>query len=146
VPERLGGSEAFEKLEEQSVDTSPKIDVPRIDRQELEETMSERLASLTITAYHRYINEEAALHANDGMFDQFLRHGTDDNYAGPDALAKWYRRNLRMVHNIWQAVDDDTDRVLFLVGSGHVHILRHLLTEFPQFCPVSPLQYLPREV
>jgi hypothetical protein len=144
VPEALGRSEGFEALDEQGVDTSPKIDVPRIDTQKLETTMRERLASSTVTEYHRFINEEAALHANDGMFDRFLRHGDGDNYAGPDALAKWYRRNLRMVHNIWQGVDEDTDRVLFLVGNGHVHILRHLLIEFPQFCPVSPLRYLPR--
>jgi hypothetical protein len=144
VPEVLGQSEAFEALNEQGADTSPKIEVPRIDNEELEETMSERLTSSTVTEYHRFINEEAALHANDGMFDEFLRHGNGDNYAGPDALAKWYRRNLRIVHNVWQGVDDDTDRVLVLVGTGHVHILRHLLMEFPQFCPVTPLRYLPR--
>lgn len=144
VPEMLGGGPDFDDLDERGVDTSPKIDVPRLDEETLKTKADERLATSTVTAYHRYLNEEAALHANDGMFDEFLRQGDGDNYAGPDALAAWYRRNLRMVHNIWRAVDDSDDRVLFLVGSGHVHVLRHLLTEFPQFCPVSPLRYLPR--
>jgi hypothetical protein len=37
---------------------------------------------------------------------------------------------------------DDADRVVKLVGSGHVHVLRHLLSETPMFCPVSPLEVL----
>ena len=145
VPEMLGEDEAFEKLETQGADTSPKVDISRPEADKLEAAMNRELATSTVTAYHRYLNEEAALHANDLMFDRFLRKGADENYAGPDALGRWYRRNLRMVHNIWQSIDDGSGRVLFLVGSGHVHILRHLLTEFPQFCPVSPLRYLPRE-
>lgn len=143
VPAMLGENAAFEALEEQEFDPSPKIEVPRLDEDELQASLDERLASSSLLAYHRYLNEEAAIHYNDGMFDEFLRYGKDDNYAGPDALANWYGRNLRMIHNIWRAVDADTERALFVVGSGHVHILRHLLTEFPQFCPVSPLPYLP---
>jgi hypothetical protein len=144
-PEMLGSSSDFEELEQQGIDTSPKIDVPRLDEEALKDAREEQLKESTVTGYYRFLNEEAALHANDAMFDQFLRYGDGDNYAGPDALAKWYRRNLRMVHNIWQAVDEDTDRVLFLVGSGHVHVLRQVLTEFPQFCPASPLPYLPQD-
>lgn len=145
VPERLGDDPDFEALESEGYEPTSKIDVPRFDNEDLQTSLDDRLADSTITGYHRYLNEEAALHYNDGMFDEFLRYGDGENYAGPDALAKWYRRNLRMAHNIWQAVAADTRRVLLVVGSGHVHILRHLLTEFPQFCPVSPLQYLPRD-
>lgn len=145
VPEQLGDDPNFEALEETGYEPTPKIDVPRFDNEDLKASLDERLADSTITGYHRYLNEEAALHYNDGMFDEFLRYGDGENYAGPDALAKWYRRNLRMVHNVWQAVAADIGRVLLIVGSGHVHVLRHLLTEFPQFCPVSPLQYLPRD-
>ncbi|AFK20222.1 hypothetical protein E6P09_14065 [Haloferax mediterranei ATCC 33500] len=144
VPEQLGTGPDFEELEERGYEPTPKIDIPRIDHDELQQSLDDRLADSTITAYHRYLNEAAALHYNDGMFDEFLRYGDQDNYAGPDALSRWYRRNLRMIHNIWRAVDEDTNRVCFVVGSGHVHILRQLLTEFPQFCPVSPLPYLPR--
>jgi len=144
VPEDLSDDPGFEAFADDGPPTS-KRDVPRIDDEALEESMNERLADSTVGGYHRFLNEEAALHYNDGMFDELLRMGEGDNYAGPDALARWYRRNLRMAHNVWQAVDDDTERVLFLVGSGHVHVLRHLFTEFPQFCPTSPLPYLPGE-
>ena len=144
VPEMLGEDPDFERLEDEA-DLTPKVDTPQLDRDRLQESLDERLTDSSITEYHRYLNEEAALHYNDGMFEEFLRYGEGDSYAGPDALAKWYRRNLRMVHNIWRAVDTDTDRVLLVVGSGHVHVLRHLLTEFPQFCPVSSLPYLPSD-
>jgi hypothetical protein len=145
VPESLGDDDAFEDLESAGYEPSTKVDVPRIDPAALEAAMDERLAESTLIEYHRYLNEKAALHANDGMFDRYVRYGDGENYAGPDALARWYRRNLRMVHNVWKAVDDGDDRVLFLVGSGHVHVLRHLLNETPQFCPASALPYLPRE-
>jgi hypothetical protein len=144
VPEDLSDDPAFQAFATGEGVPEPKQDVPRFDDEALEASMDERLAESTVTGYHRFLNEEAALHYNEGMFDDLLRFG-GEGYAGPDALARWYRRNLRMAHNVWQALDDDTERVLCLVGSGHVHVLRHLFTEFPQFCPVSPLPYLPRD-
>ncbi|MFC6954293.1 DUF5694 domain-containing protein [Halorubellus litoreus] len=145
VPQSLGDDDAFDDLESAGYEPTTKVDVPRIDPTALQEAMDERLAESTLTEFHRYLNEEAALHANDGMFDRYVRYGDGENYAGPDALAKWYRRNLRMVHNVWKAIDDGDERVLFIVGSGHVHVLRHLLAETPQCCPTSALPYLPRE-
>lgn len=144
VPEDLSDDPGFEAFTSGAGVPEPKRDVPRFDDEVLEASMDERLADSTVTRYHRFLNEEAALHYNEGMFDDLLRFG-GEGYAGPDALARWYRRNLRMAHNVWRALDDDTERVLFLVGAGHVHVLRHLFTEFPQFCPVSPLPYLPRD-
>ncbi|UPM43032.1 DUF5694 domain-containing protein [Halocatena salina] len=145
VPATLGDSSDFEALETADFEPTVKTDVPRLDTDDLQASLDERLAESTILAYLRHLNEETALHGNDNMFDEFLRYGEGDNYAGPDALATWYQRNLRMAHNVWRAVAEDTGRVLFVVGSGHVHILRQLLTEFPPLCPVSPLPYLPRE-
>lgn len=143
VPAMLGDSPDFEALEKDGFEPTVKTDVPRLDTDDLQTSLDERLAASTIPAYLRHLNEEAALHGNDGMFDEFLRYGEGDNYAGPDALARWYQRNLRMVHNVWRAVDEESERVVFVVGSGHVHILRQLLTEFPPLCPASPLPYLP---
>lgn len=145
VPATLGDSPDFEALETAGFEPTVKTEVTRLDTDDLQASLDERLAESTIPAYLRHLNEEAALHGNDTMFGEYLRYGEGDNYAGPDALATWYQRNLRMVHNMWRAVDGETERVLFVVGSGHVHVLRHLFTEFPPLCPVSPLPYLPLE-
>lgn len=90
------------------------------------------------------MNTDAALHAGNsrGMFGYQLPLGEGNNYGGPQVLARWYERNLDMVHNIYRTLRPGTRRVLVVVGSGHVPPMRNLLDEAPQFCPVSPLPYL----
>jgi hypothetical protein len=92
----------------------------------------------------REANSDDALHGgnSEGMFGALLPAGEGDNYGGPQILARWYERNLRMVHNLYRSLRPGTRRVLLIVGSGHVPPLRNLLDESPQFCPVSPLPYL----
>lgn len=142
---QTGTDPAFEAFADDEYEPPRKRDVPRLDDDALQTESDERLAASTVTGYHRYLNEEAALHHNDGMFDELLRYDRGDRYAGANSLSRWYHRNLRIVSNLWRAVDADTECLLLLVGAGHVHTLRHLLTEFPQFCPASALPYLPRE-
>lgn len=100
--------------------------------------------ALPLAAQFRDMNGEAALHAGNsrGMFGALLPLGEGGNYGGPQVLARWYERNLRMVHHLYRALRPGTRRVLVVVGSGHVPPLRNLLDEAPQFCPVSPLPYL----
>jgi hypothetical protein len=96
----------------------------------------------------RWTDREQQLRKNHyGMFGQFVPYGDGDNFAGPEMLETWYERNLEMVHNIWRAVDADRHEqgdefVLPVVGSGHVRVLRRLLAETPQCCPVNPLPLL----
>jgi hypothetical protein len=92
----------------------------------------------------RETNSEAALRRgnSEGMFGALLPAGEGGNYGGPQVLAHWYERNIRMVHNLYRSLRPNTRRVLLVVGSGHVPPLRNLLDEAPQFCPVSPLPYL----
>lgn len=76
------------------------------------------------------------------QFGQHLGMVHDGVLVGPRAIAGWYDRNIRMCHYLWREMDDSKERVCYVVGAGHVSTLRHLLTEAPQFCPVSPLPYL----
>jgi hypothetical protein len=98
----------------------------------------------SILEHLRDANSDDALHGgnSEGMFGAFLPVGEGDNYGGPQALARWYERNLRMVHNLYRSLRPGTRRVLLVVGSGHVPPIRNVLDESPQFCPVSPLPYL----
>jgi len=98
----------------------------------------------TIIEQLRAANTDTALHSGNSfsMFGGLLSVGEGDNYGGPEILARWYERNIKMVHNLTRVLRLNTRRVLVVVGSGHVPPLRNILDEAPQFCPVSPLPYL----
>jgi hypothetical protein len=78
------------------------------------------------------------------MFGSMLAAGEGANRGGPQLLARWYERNIIMVHNLTRVLRLDTRRALVVVGSGHVPAMRNILHESPYFCPVSPLPYLGR--
>lgn len=59
--------------------------------------------------------------------------GFPDHHIGADLVGEWYKRNLRIYANIWQAVEPDTDRVVVMIGQGHVWTLRQFFRENPDF-------------
>ncbi|WP_254543424.1 DUF5694 domain-containing protein [Halomarina pelagica] len=136
-------NEDAEALEERGVEPDAKTQVTVTDLEAFEREQNERLADSTIPEYLRWMNREEHLRVNhEGMFHRFIPWGEGDNFGGPRLLATWYDRNIRMVHNLWRAMEPGDERMVLVVGSGHVRVLRHLLTESPMFCPVSPRPYL----
>lgn len=105
---------------------------------------SRRRQEETIAGFLRWMNSESALArgSNNIMYGHVMA-GEGSNYGGPRMLEKWYSRNIRTVHHIARLSDRDDDRILLLIGSGHVRVLRDLLDLAPQYCPVSPLPALP---
>ncbi len=59
--------------------------------------------------------------------------GFPDHHVGADLVGEWYKRNLRIYANVWRAVDEGDERVVVLVGAGHVWTLRTFLRENPDF-------------
>ena len=128
------------------VESDRKTTTTTRDLTQTKEQLDERLASSTIPEFHRWLNSGSELYANhEGMFDRAVR-ATGEQFGSPLDLAYWYDRNVRMVHHLWRTMDSGDERILLVVGSGHVRVLRHLLTEAPMFCPVSPLAYLQKDV
>jgi hypothetical protein len=130
---------------DRAVDSSRKRDVPLPDPETMRRETDERLAESTAPEYLAWVNTETELRDNhDLMFDTGVRTDPEGLFDSPAMLAYWYDRNLRTVHHTWRTMaDDDDDRVLLVVGSGHVRVLRHLFDEAPMFCPMSPRPYLP---
>ena len=64
------------------------------------------------------------------------RVGIQKNWAGPDWLGRWYRRNLRMVANVLK-LSKKGDRLLIIVGDNHKWILDMLFENTPDFEVVS---------
>lgn len=53
--------------------------------------------------------------------------GAGDGYSGADSSASWWHRNFRMYANI-QKVAKPRERIIAIGGSGHMAILKQLLT------------------
>jgi hypothetical protein len=72
-----------------------------------------------------------------------ILEGAGDNYLGADAVAKWYRRNLRIFANAYDFTNfDREERLLLVYGSGHVWQLRQFFLDSPDFEYVEPNEYL----
>ena len=52
-----------------------------------------------------------------GAYYQLARYGEPGDYAGPDLLAEWYRRNVRIYNNVMKLVTTPDERVLVIFPS-----------------------------
>ena len=129
-------------FEDRDIDSTRKTTVSPRDLKKTKDKSDEQLESSTISEYLVWINGESELRDNHNtMFDRGIR-AVDEPFGSPVALAYWYDRNIRMVHHLWRTMSPSDSRILLLVGSGHIRVLRHLLNEAPMFCPVSPRSHL----
>jgi Family of unknown function (DUF5694) len=71
-----------------------------------------------------------------------FRVGKDEDYLGADTRTAWYNRNLRIFHNLTRITGSPGERIVFIVGSGHLPILRHLVESSPEYELVEPSEYL----
>ncbi|MGK2927801.1 MAG: DUF5694 domain-containing protein, partial [Lysobacterales bacterium] len=92
-------------------------------------------ASRPLSATLLALNDERRILASHGHY-LIGRIGNvcDGNYPGADNLSGWwYNRNLRIFANIRAITDVPTDRILVIIGAGHLPILRHAFQASPQY-------------
>ncbi len=55
-------------------------------------------------------------------------------HRGSDVLAAfWYSRNLRIFRKVQDITENNEDRILMIVGSGHAAVLRQLFECSPEY-------------
>jgi hypothetical protein len=59
--------------------------------------------------------------------------GRDEDFLGPDQRTRWYNRNLRIFHNIQRITASPDERILVIMGAGHLPILRHAVLASPEY-------------
>ena len=62
-----------------------------------------------------------------------FRLGPNADYLGPDDATSWYNRNLRIFSNLQAITSDTSDRILVIIGAGHLPILRFLAQSSPEY-------------
>lgn len=61
-----------------------------------------------------------------------ILNGAPGEYLGADGFVSgWYNRNIRIYSNVVRLIRGPEERVLLIVGAGHVPILRHLFESSP---------------
>ena len=60
-----------------------------------------------------------------------LNGGVGDYFGADGFISAWYNRNLRIYSNVARLIRTPEERVLLIIGAGHVPILQQLLQSSP---------------
>lgn len=77
------------------------------------------------------------------LMDSFKYEEKEGDFTGVDfETSRWFSRNLRIFRNIQRINITNNDRVLLIIGSGHLNLLNPFFDASKEFELVSPLSYL----
>jgi hypothetical protein len=98
----------------------------------------------TVTEFLLLMNdvEKARKNHGENYLQQLLPNDNPAIYESADRITNWYKRELRIFSNLNRITQFPDDRVLFIVGSGHLAIQRSFALDSPQFCLVEAETYL----
>lgn len=83
------------------------------------------LASHTILETLLYMNADATVADDVGLYYRAGQLGEPYDWAGADFVTEWFRRNMRIYSNVVQLADTPNERVLVIFGAGHLGWLQH---------------------
>jgi hypothetical protein len=89
----------------------------------------------------RYMNESGSIARNHAFYPVVLEMGRGDDQPGVKLMSAWHERNLGMCARVLQAIEGG-DRMVVIVGQGHVYLIRQCLQEAPGVELDNPLDYL----
>lgn len=88
----------------------------------------------TLAEHLLALNDPAAALLNHGQYlIGNFEVGDDSTYPGVDAKTAWYNRNLKIFANLQRLVESPGERIVLVIGSGHLAILRHAIEASPQY-------------
>lgn len=108
-----------------------------------EQRLRTLIKSATVLEILRFLNDDRSVKEVDYlMLTTLVPVGKDNNYIGTDVLAGWYERNLKIFTNLTRIIETADDRVLVMIGSGHVKLLRQFIEESGEYILEKPEKYL----
>ena len=92
------------------------------------------------------LNEPEGRLADHQSYLLSARIGLEDKYPGANWLAHiWYARNLKIFVNLTRITESADDRILLIIGAGHVFLVQQFLEDSGDYIIESPLKYLKTE-
>jgi hypothetical protein len=78
-------------------------------------------------------NAPGAMADSHRIYMDLAQVGEGSPYIGAEVVLRWYERNMMMFVNVSRLASHSEDRVLVVVGDGHLPLLRHFLTSSGRF-------------
>jgi hypothetical protein len=102
-----------------------------------------RLLESSITEYLRWLNSPKEIRDGHAVYMRLLLPPEGIGmYSRTDQVRSWYERNLRIFTNLNRVTEHGKDRVLLIIGAGHLKILRTFAIDAPYYCLVDSEAYL----
>jgi hypothetical protein len=103
----------------------------------------EILRNSTVAAYLRRLNSPAVVAENHAHYmDALMPSKSVGIYEQTDLVTNWYKRNLRIFTNLNRVAEFPGDRVLLVIGSGHLTILKQFAAQSKQWCVIDAMDFL----
>ncbi len=98
---------------------------------------------MTIPDFLAHLNspEKLKLTLNQYLVGEIAVGGNGD-YSGADMRTAWYNRNLRIFSNIERIPLKTDERILVIIGQGHVPILRHFVENTLEYSLAETGKYI----
>ena len=88
-------------------------------------------------------NEPQGRRADHQAYLRSARIGLGAQYPGANWVAhRWYARNLKIFVNLTRITESAEDRILLIIGAGHVFLVQQFLEDSGDYIVESPLKYL----
>ena len=95
-----------------------------------------------IDMYIRLNKPEGRL-ADHQAYLKSARIGLGDEYPGANwVIHGWYATNFKIFVNLTRITESADDRILMIIGAGHVYLVQQFLKESGDYIVESPLKYL----
>lgn len=102
----------------------------------------QHMASHSLREHLRFLNSPERTALNHAVYLAWADSEPGD-YTLPDWISGWwYNRNLRIFSNIKRITESPDDRILVIIGAGHIPILRHAVENSPKHELAEVADYL----
>lgn len=101
---------------------------------------STTVATTSVLDLLRQANDPVSLLNDHARYLHLALVGEGENYVGVEVISNWYGRNMRIFVNLVRITLSPEDRLLVVIGSGHVPLLTHFIGSSRRYVlePIAP--------
>ena len=132
------GLEEFARYDEQS-EREMDEETRRFAQQSVLQSLIDLNGEDSLRGNHSFYNDVCPLVFDPDPADSAV---AADGQIGAELMGEWYKRNAKMYGNVLRGLSDTDERVLIIVGQGHVPLLCQFFRDHPDFEVVPAKQIL----